>query len=94
MFKNLLLIGALALSINASEINLEEINNEVKIQCTDLGIEALNHTSELEKQKEYVIANINNYLTRFSYLNNEKLVNHHIHGECIEVAFEYLKQNK
>lgn len=94
MIKNLLLIGALSLCVNASEINFEKINEEIKVQCTDLGIEALNQTAEFEKQKEYVIGNINNYLTRFSYLNDEKLIKHHIHGQCIEVAFKYLKENR
>lgn len=94
MIKNLLLIAALSLCVNASEINFEKINEEIKVQCTDLGIEALNQTAEFEKQKEYVIGNINNYLTRFSYLNDEKFVNNYVHGQCIEVAFEYLKKNR
>lgn len=94
MIKNLLLIGALSLCVNASEINFEKINEEIKVQCTDLGIEALNHSAELEKQKEYVLAETKNYLTRFSYLNDEKFVNNYVHGQCIEVAFEYLKENR
>jgi len=94
MFRNLLLVSTLVLSINASQYDLKKINEEIKVQCTNLGIETLKQSNDENKQHEIILNDAKNYLQNFSYLNDKEFVNQYIYGQCIEVAIDYIKENK